>query len=75
MRYRVWSSIALALACRRYLLRSPSGASQIGPLMAAKIRYNGKDITQDDFDLAVEWMQATAPDQGGKMTRLASKGE
>ena len=40
--------------------------------MAAKIRYNGKDITQDDFDLAVEWMQATAPDQGGKMTRLQS---
>ena len=31
MRYRVFSSIALALACRRYLLRSPSGASQTGP--------------------------------------------
>ncbi len=44
------------------------------PSLAAKIRYKGKDIT-DDFDLAVEWIHTSAPDRGGKMPRLASGGE
>lgn len=36
------------------------------PRLAGKIRYRGRDITSD-FDLAVEWIHATAPDLGGAM--------
>jgi hypothetical protein len=39
------------------------------PLIAAKIRYQGRDITED-YDLAVQWMHASAPDLGGGMPRI-----
>ena len=38
---------------------------------ASRIRYRGRDITSD-FDLAVEWIHATAPDRGGAMPGLAT---
>ena len=40
------------------------------PVIAAKIRYRGRDITED-YDLAVQWMHASAPDLGGAMPRIA----
>jgi hypothetical protein len=39
------------------------------PLIAAKIRYQDRDITED-YDLAVQWMHASAPDLGGGMPRI-----
>jgi len=39
--------------------------NQVGDfLLAAKLQYNGKDIT-GDYDLAVQWIHAKAPDLGG----------
>lgn len=35
------------------------------PMLASKIQYDGKDIT-GSYDLAVQWIHATAPDLGGK---------
>ncbi len=43
------------------------------PSIAARIRYQGKDIT-GDYDLAVQWMHASAPDLGGAMPRIARGG-
>jgi hypothetical protein len=35
------------------------------PLLAAKLQYGGRDIS-GDYDLAVQWIHANAPDLGGK---------
>jgi hypothetical protein len=43
------------------------------PVLAAKIRYKGRGITED-YDLAVQWMHASAPDWGGGMPRIARAG-
>ena len=60
MRYRVLSSIALA---------------PWQPWSAEVRRLSRGKTAPRTFDLAVEWMQATAPDQGGKMTRLQSSAQ
>jgi hypothetical protein len=44
------------------------------PLIAAKLQYEGKDIT-GDYDLAVQWIHASAPDLGGKSPGLTKAGE
>jgi hypothetical protein len=44
------------------------------PLLAAKLQYNGKDIT-GNYDLAVQWIHAHAPDLGGKMPGLIKAGK
>jgi len=42
------------------------------PLIAAKTKYKGKDITSD-FDLAVQWIHASAPDIGGAIPDMADE--
>jgi hypothetical protein len=43
------------------------------PLLAAKVQYDGKDIT-GSYDLAVQWIHANAPDLGGKTPGLTKSG-
>jgi hypothetical protein len=44
------------------------------PLLAAKLQYGGRDITED-YDLAVQWIHANAPDLGGKKPGLTKRGK
>jgi hypothetical protein len=44
------------------------------PLLAARVQYNGKDIT-GDYDLAIQWIHANAPDLGGKKPGLTKNGK
>jgi hypothetical protein len=44
------------------------------PFLAAKLQYNGKDIT-GDYDLAVQWIHANAPDLGGKKPGITKTGK
>jgi hypothetical protein len=44
------------------------------PLIAAKLQYGGRDITSD-YDLAVQWIHANAPDLGGKKPGLLKNGK
>jgi hypothetical protein len=44
------------------------------PLLAAKLQYGGKDTT-GEFDLAVQWIHANAPDLEGKKPGLTKKGQ
>jgi len=44
------------------------------PLLAAKLQYSGKDIT-GNYDLAVQWIHANAPDLGGKKPGLTKTGK
>ncbi len=44
------------------------------PLLAAKLQYNGKDIT-GNYDMAVQWIHANAPDLGGKKPGLTKTGK
>ncbi len=44
------------------------------PLLAAKLQYDGRDIT-GDYDLAVQWIHANAPDLGGKKPGLTKNGK
>jgi hypothetical protein len=43
------------------------------PFLAAKLQYNGKNITAN-YDLAVQWIHANAPDLGGKTPGLTKTG-
>jgi hypothetical protein len=43
------------------------------PLLAARLQYDGRDIT-GDYDLAVQWIHANAPDLGGKKPGLTKTG-
>jgi hypothetical protein len=44
------------------------------PLLATKLQYNGNDIT-GNYDLAVQWIHANAPDLGGKKPGLTKTGK
>jgi hypothetical protein len=44
------------------------------PFLASRIQYEGKDIT-GDFDLAVQWIHANAPDLGGKTPGLTGQAQ
>jgi hypothetical protein len=43
------------------------------PFLAAKLQHPGQDITAD-YDLAVQWIHANAPDLGGKKPDLIKNG-
>ena len=43
------------------------------PMIAAKIRYKGRDITHD-YDVAVEWMHASAPRHRGDRAESPGRG-
>jgi hypothetical protein len=44
------------------------------PFLAAKLQYDGKDITEN-YDLAVQSIHANAPDLGGKRPGLTKTGK
>jgi hypothetical protein len=44
------------------------------PFLAGKLQYDGKDITEN-YDLAVQWIHANAPDLGGKRPGLTKTGK